>query len=172
MRNNQLVCLSSISPLNKENLASKQWPSPCGCWELQSFNVCLGMMDDTCTHWAIIPWCAIVVLSHFCVGANCMHSHAKTNEDNHLICVMYDRLSLDKLSDDLECLNTRATSEATCWFCSKESLHCVGKKRLTVVWCSSFEHLSLLFFRHVVNVRAKIKALFHHSALAMGIKFT
>lgn len=33
-----------------------------------------------------------------------MHSRAKTNSDNHLICVMYDRLSLeDKLSDDLEC---------------------------------------------------------------------
>lgn len=99
-----------------------QWPSPCGCWELQSFSVCLGMMDDTCTHWAITPWCSIVCLSHFCVGENCLHSRAKTNPDNHLICMMYDLLSLDdKLSDDLECLAntaaaiTSASTQATCW---------------------------------------------------------
>lgn len=35
---------------------------------------------------------------------------AKNNPDNHLNCVMYDRLSLDnKLSGDVECLASRAT---------------------------------------------------------------
>lgn len=33
-----------------------------------------------------------------------MHSPAKTNLDNHLICMMYDPLFLeDESSDDLEC---------------------------------------------------------------------
>lgn len=88
------------------------------------------MMDDTCTRWAIAPWCTIVFLSHFCVGANCVHSRAKTNSDNHLNRMMYDRSLEDKSSDDLECpantvvvIPVLSVSTTTSWVCPRDLLH-------------------------------------------------
>lgn len=99
-----------------------------------------------------------------------MHSHAKTNEDNHLICVMYDLLSLDKLSDDLECLTTRVTSEATCWFCSKESLHCVGKKKIDCGVMQQFLTPILVVFQTCGECESQNKSSFSPLCIGDGHK--
>lgn len=70
----------------------------------ENSTVCLGVMDDTCSHCAITRWRTIVFLSHFLRGSrsSCV-SEPKTTEI--IICVMYDVFfSEDKSPDDPECL--------------------------------------------------------------------
>lgn len=83
----------------------------------ESSTVCLGVMDDTCSHCAITRCRSIVFLSHFLRGSrsSCV-SEPKTTEI--IICVMYDVFSSgDKSPDDLECLANVAAAALVLPFC-------------------------------------------------------
>lgn len=120
-------CSGSGEPLASESVQAASAASCSGDLlpaPAESSTVCLGVMDDTCSHCAITRWRTIVFLSHFLRESRSSRvSEPKTTEI--IICVMYDVFSSeDKSPDDLECLANVAAAALVLPFCFAPPPHC------------------------------------------------
>lgn len=151
--NDQKACLSCIRPFNRVS------PASCGSDLLPvaagnySHSVCVSAWWMTpAPVEQSLPGALLFFFLTFAWEQGCMHSQAKTNSDNYLICMMYDLLSLDdKLSDDLECLVPTRLQRYKCYqwgrllVPSHKSNADAESTNPSKQWCCAFWHLTSLF---------------------------